>query len=237
MKGLKLPFVISLIFHLLLVCFLYYIAADRKKSQQQLLITLLPPSPLPEKKGPAPLPLQRTGPQPQNPTPVQQVSESPTEKIETKPSSTPREELSNAEIDRIKKKQTFMVANPALSLKDSLFNNLTSYLSRQFEQAQKSAYPRDDIADDIQKRNQGTIPALLPTRPYKKTEKRNPPRFDFIPTEAQIQALIHLYKKGHATQLDIYASLDADQPITAERFNAQLEDLVQKGFLTQKKIS
>ena len=102
--------------------------------------------------------------------------------------------------------------------------------------------PGDEISDRIDKRNQGVKPLMLPLGTFSKfTENKSkeqiPPQFDFIPTEAQIQALSLLYKKKKATQLDIYSALDTTLPITAEVLNQNLNVLVKKGFLLQKKIS
>jgi hypothetical protein len=46
-----------------------------------------------------------------------------------------------------------------------------------------------------------------------------------------------LYKKGKATQTDLYLALDPSIPMTAATLNRQLDFLVEKGLVTRKKIS
>lgn len=113
-----------------------------------------------------------------------------------------------------------------------------------FDDLESPIPPRDNIKDQIFRRNTGTTPlplssllALLVNSIQSITEKKITPQFDFIPNMAQIRAMTILYEKGKATQLDIYPLLDTSQPITAEGFDKHLETLVKKGFLTKKKIS
>ena len=100
----------------------------------------------------------------------------------------------------------------------------------------------DEVADKIYQRNTGVTPlpsllGLLSKIIPKKSDKEPDPQFDFIPTETQIRAMDVLYTKKKATQLEIYPMLDTSQPITAEGLNRQLEVLINKGFLSRKKIS
>lgn len=126
------------------------------------------------------------------------------------------------------------VLSVKLTKKDSLFALLlpdTSYPINHFF---------DPISEQIQKRNTGTTPLLLPLTGLldsEKSEKPNPPRFNFIPTVTQIQLLNVLFEKNKATQLAIYENLDTDIPATAEMVDHELEFLVEKGFLSRKKIS
>jgi hypothetical protein len=68
-------------------------------------------------------------------------------------------------------------------------------------------------------------------------EEKNETRFDFLPSENQVQALSVLYQKGKATQKDLYLELDNSVTTTIERFNGELEMLLEKGFVSRKKIS
>ena len=100
----------------------------------------------------------------------------------------------------------------------------------------------DDVADQIYKRNTGMNPlpsllGLLSKIIPIKADKEPDPQFDFIPTVTQVRVLDVLYAKKKATQLEIYPLLDTSQPITAEGVNRQLEALMNKGFLSRRKIS
>lgn len=134
------------------------------------------------------------------------------------------------------KKQYFLSQETQHSQEDS---NLLIFSLGELE----NPVPRsNEISDLIDKRNQGVKPLMLPLGTFSKlsenkSKKQISPQFDFIPTEAQIQALSLLYKKKKATQLDIYSALDTTLPITAEGLNQNLNVLVKKGFLLQKKIS
>jgi hypothetical protein len=68
-------------------------------------------------------------------------------------------------------------------------------------------------------------------------EEKNPVRFDFLPDETHVQVMAALYQKGKATQKDLYLDLDPSIPMTAALFDKQLEFLVEKGFVSRKKIS
>jgi hypothetical protein len=68
-------------------------------------------------------------------------------------------------------------------------------------------------------------------------EEKNAVQFDFLPDETHVHAMSTLYKKGKATQKDLYLELDPSIPMTAGLFDKQLEFLVEKGFMTRKKIS
>jgi len=62
-------------------------------------------------------------------------------------------------------------------------------------------------------------------------------QFDFIPSKNQIIALKLLFRNKNSSQIDLYKSLDFNFPVTAELFNKELSQLVDKGFLKRKKIS
>jgi len=68
-------------------------------------------------------------------------------------------------------------------------------------------------------------------------EEKNAVQFDFLPDETHVQVMATLYQKGKATQKDLYLELDRSIPMTAALFDKQLELLVEKGFVTRKKIS
>jgi hypothetical protein len=100
----------------------------------------------------------------------------------------------------------------------------------------------DDVADQIYRRNTGVTPlpslwGLLSKIVPKQSDKEPDPQFDFIPTETQVRAMDMLYTKKKATQLELYPLLDTSRPITAEGLNRQLEALMEKGFVSRKKIS
>ena len=100
----------------------------------------------------------------------------------------------------------------------------------------------DDVADQIYRRNTGMNPlpslwGLLSKIVPKQSGKEPDPQFDFIPSDTQVRAMDVIYTKKKATQLEIYPLLDASQPITAEGLNRQLEALMDKGFVSRKKIS
>jgi hypothetical protein len=98
---------------------------------------------------------------------------------------------------------------------------------------------RDAVGDRIQ-RHAGGSDVFSPWKnrtAESHKEEKNAVQFDFLPDETQIQAMSTLYKKGKATQKDLYLDLDRSIPMTAALFDKQLELLVEKGFVTRKKIS
>jgi hypothetical protein len=97
----------------------------------------------------------------------------------------------------------------------------------------------DAVDDRIQRRAGGSdvfSPWKNRTAESHKEEK-NEVQFDFLPDETHVQAMSTLYKRGKATQKDLYLDLDPSIPMTAALFDKQLEFLVEKGFVTRKKIS
>ena len=96
---------------------------------------------------------------------------------------------------------------------------------------------KDDIAEYIRRRNEGMSPYFLPPAVPSSGEKEIPPQFNFLPTEDQIHAMAELFKKNSGTQLELYSTLDTALPITAEMMDRNLDMLVEKGFVTRKKIS
>jgi hypothetical protein len=95
--------------------------------------------------------------------------------------------------------------------------------------------PADAVGASQRKRS-GLADGFKPQAPAPKPEK-NPPRFDFKPSAVQVRAMATLYRRGPATQKDLYLELDPGARMTASLFDRELDFLVSKGFLTRKKIS
>jgi hypothetical protein len=125
------------------------------------------------------------------------------------------------------------------SRSDSLVRNRVSEWFSGMDFSGIKAFP-DAVENQMYKKPTGIdIPGLVSrlfSTPPKKEEK-NEVQFDFFPSETHVQAMAALYKKGKATQKDLYLELDPAVPMTAEFFNGELDFLVQKGFMTRKKIS
>jgi hypothetical protein len=103
-----------------------------------------------------------------------------------------------------------------------------------------TGWTRPDPATEYVKKRigQSSILALNAVKPpEEKKVEQNPPRFDFIPTPLQVMAMASVYRMKQPDQVQIYATLDPDLPVTAEGFNSNLEYLVKKGFLKRKKVS
>ena len=108
--------------------------------------------------------------------------------------------------------------------------------------------PFDRIQRDIEKQNRGGEqplplgPAMNRGAAYlsdlfnkKKVEK--PVRFDFIPSETEIQIFKILWQHPRAADHEIYAALDTSIRITAVDLNRILARLTNKGVLKRKIIS
>ena len=67
--------------------------------------------------------------------------------------------------------------------------------------------------------------------------KKNPPQFNFTPSETQLDIISILSHKNNATQLEIYSFLPSRLSITAEGLDQELDLLTDKGFLVRKKVS
>ena len=59
----------------------------------------------------------------------------------------------------------------------------------------------------------------------------------FIPSNLQLSVLNSLWQEDRATQLDVYAGIDPEIPITAEKLNAQLDRMINLGLVERKLIS
>jgi hypothetical protein len=101
---------------------------------------------------------------------------------------------------------------------------------------------RDEVTEMMKKRNDGigvlpSVSDLISNAIQQEASKDIPPQFNFIPTKIQVHAIRVLKEHRKSTQIDIYALLDPALPVTAETLNKNLEILVDKGFLSRKKIS
>lgn len=96
--------------------------------------------------------------------------------------------------------------------------------------------PGDDVVEWLQRREGWSrTPAIESSDTREGSDIE--PRFDFIPSRAQIEALAYLFRNDEATQIDLYAHLDPAAGVTAAHFDDELAFLVRKGFVTRKKIS
>jgi hypothetical protein len=106
--------------------------------------------------------------------------------------------------------------------------------------------PRDFVADELYRRQLGTVPPLN-LNPLLQGATRlladalpsgkRPRRISTIPSPLEADILSVLWRDGTATRGDVYASLDTVWRITAEDLDRLLEEMVQKGLLARKKIS
>ncbi len=247
MKGLKIPLIVSLIVHLFLFSIIFLYVYPRIKQKQKHIVLILPQKTQPRKPK---FPSKKINPshsvsktQPSEKiTHAQKNLKSPTKKNQSNTPVLFNHSSWEIFIKKGEKKETFLSVRPHLSQKDSLLHERLHSWQQSFKENKSSASYHDDVADIIQKRNQGTTPLLvnpgiIVNTIKKKREKKISPHFDFIPTEAQVRTMALLYQKGKATQIDIYPLLNTKQPITAERFNRELNFLVKKGFISKKKIS
>lgn len=98
--------------------------------------------------------------------------------------------------------------------------------------------PENPVSEMLKKQNDGSNPLFFtPGSGVKKKKKQPAPKFNFIPTTEQVQAIATLSEAGISSQIDLYASLDSTAVTTAAQFNRSLEQLYKKGFLKRKKIS
>jgi hypothetical protein len=95
----------------------------------------------------------------------------------------------------------------------------------------------DPVAELIRKQEMGTESLMFAPVIEPVMKKKIPVQFDFIPSEAQVRSLQQLYEKGKASQVELYPNLTLSEPVTAEDYNKSLDMLVQKGFISRKKIS
>ncbi len=238
MKCLRFSLIISLLTHVLLLTLLSTIQRNREQSHGPIHLTLTPktpdlkiPSSLKRTESPLSLskPYEEQIPEPGGSKPT-------TEPTQVDPNLLLKTPSWKTFLEKAKKKQTLLTTKPKSLPKDFIlqdrFQTWIQTLTYQ------NIFYRDDISEYIKKQTQGTSSFFLSPRIItKQTDKKIPPKFDFIPTETQLHTLTHLYKKGKATQVDIYPNLETSKPMTAEGLNRSLDFLVKKGFLTKKKIS
>lgn len=74
-----------------------------------------------------------------------------------------------------------------------------------------------------------------PKEEWEKSKKEF--RNKFIPSNLQLSVLNTLWQENSATQLDVYAGIDPEIPITAEKLNVQLDRMVNLGLVERKLIS
>ena len=217
MKNLTIPLIISLLVHLLLVGVVVIRRADERKRDHQIHLILSPETPVPPDPGTTTREHQPPQPvSPDDPNRAEAISHSPDPLT---PSQPPSVRLSISETNRLRRevrKQTFLSAERPSSLQEDL--------------TQRILWSSPSTSNKTEGNH-----ALWPSVNQPTTE--NPSRFDFIPTETQLQIMATLYKKQKATQLDIYANFAPANPLTAEQLDQNLDYLVKKGFLSRRKIS
>lgn len=114
------------------------------------------------------------------------------------------------------------------------------------EELQQFAPPRDFVAEELYRRQTGTVPPLnlnplfqgLPDLATKAVRAgRRPSRIPEIPSPIEADILVALWQNGPATRGDVYATLDTTWRLTAQDLDALLNEMVDKGLLARKKIS
>jgi hypothetical protein len=241
MKKFKLPLIISLTVHFLILGVLFLFRGEIELFPKKIEVTL-----------------ESYTPEPYENVPFYKISSPSQDTYQTKPKKQPDQTDSSPHkhplqpiflhehpswqtlLERNKKKQSFLSARPKHPTSDSLIQHIKRYWTYQPEEAEDALYLKDDIGDIIEKRNMGTKPILLSTGEIAKSLQKPEiikPKFDFIPTEIQVQAMKILYTNKKTTQVEMYSQLNPELPITAEGFNKTLEHLVKKGFLQRKKNS
>ena len=66
---------------------------------------------------------------------------------------------------------------------------------------------------------------------------KGPPRLDFVPTRAEIEALSLIWDEGQITDQSIYAKMDTSIKLSAEDMNKVLDSLTERGLLKRKIVS
>jgi len=234
MKGLRISLVASVAVHLLLLTLLFHIRGDNTPPKRTIafILTTKTPEVLPQKKVSS-----STLKPSKDQAHIHKIATPPIYE-KPNPPSHPLNDLNwKAFVQKNEKKQLLLSEQPSFSPQKKTQQQRNPRLVQIPETMKNLPPPRDDVAEQVQKWINGTIYAMAPVQAPAPKEIKTTPHFDFLPTEAQIDALNIIYKKGKATQMDIYALLSTDQPITAEGFDQELEELVNKEFLTKKKIS
>ena len=103
----------------------------------------------------------------------------------------------------------------------------------------------DRIERDIHTRNTGSA-RLIPLsdilreaakKLFKGKERRGALRMDFIPSDAQLEALNVIWDSGAATDQAIYAGIDTALRTTSADLNRALKRMADRGVLTRKIVS
>jgi len=105
----------------------------------------------------------------------------------------------------------------------------------------------DRVESDLYRRNMGqTAPipvgslvgaATQALKSLASKEKPKPVRLTRAPTQIELAALCAIWQKDEPTQNEIYASMDANLPLTAHDLDLILERMTEKGFLSRTMIS
>jgi len=224
MRKLTLSFISAIGLHLLIAVLFVKFSPKKDFSIQRMTLEIgsLPPDPV-LKPQPAPsLELEKTTTLPNEPEIIESILT-----IEVDPKIT----LEKKRIQQLAKKQHFLQSSRELKT--------TSFEHRKarplFDQHATKTF--SDVAHPDGYRQVPILPALFQglASLFAKSKKR--PQFDFLPSDAQLQGMAEIYKKGGGTPLDIYPLIKTKNTITAELFDKELEQLVEKGFLSREKIS
>ncbi|MBN1352178.1 BlaI/MecI/CopY family transcriptional regulator [candidate division KSB1 bacterium] len=81
------------------------------------------------------------------------------------------------------------------------------------------------------------IQGMASSATHQKHSKPQKPKLTVLPTLAEVSVLKALWEKDKITQNMIYADLDTAVKLTAEDLNHVLDGMVEKGWVTRKKIS
>ena len=255
MKHFLISFTFSLIIHLIIFAIIYSLGRNRFPLYRSLYIEFTPEQPV-RAVHPAPM-IQRI---PKTESEVINDETAPRESSESVRYPSEQEFIANLdslyEIIRLNLDSTSIFHQKAW--KTFVLKKVKEqyFLSFEYEPSQEDSHVLvfspgdfkdviplgDDIAELINKRNQGINPTVSPMEllsklAQNKGKKENPTQFDFIPSESQISAMAYLYKNERGTQLDIYRNIETSRPITAEILNRNLDFLFKKGFLIRIKIS
>ncbi len=244
MKRFSIPVIISLMLHVILLLVFVYLRQPVKPFGRRLILQLSSEHPDVYTSESSATQQQRPI-SPQSEMPVQKTPRVDPEAQFVKP-ELPEPSLTHHYetilIEREKKKQALMSLKMDESEQDSLFNRTIEALLRTQPESTIRSSPNDQIADLIQKRTEGSNPMMLSTDklfgfPEGRQIESHPSQFNFMPSKVQVLSMAYLYEHREATQIDLYANIPVDEPITAEGMNQSLDQLVSKGLLTRQKVS
>jgi hypothetical protein len=119
-------------------------------------------------------------------------------------------------------------------------------LSLTKEELQQFKPPRDFVAEDLYRRQMGTVPPL-DFNPILQSgarllrgalaPRKSPQTLTSLPSPLETDVLVHLWQSAPATGGQLYAGIDTTWRVTAKDLNNLLADMVTKGLLDRKKIS